>query len=75
MRPITAALFCAVFLLISHLQGNLQAYLDPGSGSLVLQFILGGTVAALVAFRAYWERVKTFLFRTSSDHDAAPGAR
>jgi hypothetical protein len=75
MRPITAALFCAVFLLISHLQGSLQAYLDPGSGSIVLQLILGGAVAALVAFRSYWERVKTFFSGTSSDHDAAPGAR
>ena len=73
MRPITAAQFCAVFLLISHANGNLEAYLDPGTGSIVLQFVLGGAVAALVAFRAYWDRLKMFLFRTPSDHDTAPG--
>ena len=73
MRPITAALFCAMFLLISHLQGSAQAYLDPGSGSIVLQFILGGAIAALVAFKSYWYRVKAFLSRTPSDHDVAPG--
>jgi hypothetical protein len=73
MHPITAALFVAVFLLISHLQGNVEAYLDPGSGSIVLQFLLGGAIAALVAARSYWDRLKTFLFRRPSDHDAAAG--
>jgi hypothetical protein len=37
------------------------AYLDPGSGSLVLQVILGGLAAAGVAVKFYWHRVLVFL--------------
>ena len=71
MHPFTAALFVAMFLLISHLDGSVEAYLDPGSGSIVLQFVLAGAVAALVTARSYWDRVKTFLHRKASDDDAA----
>lgn len=64
MIVITAALFLAMFLFVSHLQGGtVQAYLDPGTGSIALQVILGGMVAALAAVRLYWDRLKTFLRR------------
>jgi hypothetical protein len=63
MHPITAALFVAMFLLVSHLPGGLHGYLDPGTGSIALQLILGGVVAALATVRLYWDRIKTFLHR------------
>jgi hypothetical protein len=73
MHPTTAALFAAMFLLISHLDGSVEAYLDPGSGSIVLQFVIGGAIAALVAARSYWDRLKAFLHRGAADEDAARG--
>jgi hypothetical protein len=63
MRPVTPALFAAILLCISSLEGDLQAYLDPGSGSMALQLILGGAVAALAAVKLYWDRVKMFVMR------------
>jgi hypothetical protein len=33
------------------------AYIDPGSGSLLLQGILGAVAAAIVAVKLYWRRV------------------
>ena len=33
------------------------AYLDPGSGSLILQAILGGLAGAAVAFKAWKTRI------------------
>ena len=33
------------------------AYIDPGSGGLLLQLLLGGVAAAAVALRTYWHRV------------------
>ena len=39
-----------------------QAYLDPGTGSMLLQLILGGTAAVGVLAKLYWHRV-TSLFR------------
>ena len=39
-----------------------QAYLDPGSGSMLLQVLLGGFAAVGVIGKLYWHRV-TALFR------------
>jgi hypothetical protein len=33
------------------------AYLDPGTGSMVLQIIVGGVAAIGVAGRYYWQRM------------------
>ncbi len=35
------------------------AYLDPGTGSMVLQIILGGVAGALVVLKLYWHKLKT----------------
>ena len=37
------------------------AYLDPGSGSLLLQGIVGGVASAIVMGKVYWRRAKRFL--------------
>lgn len=71
MHLINVALFVAMFLLASHLSGSLHAYLDPGTGSVALQLIIGSVVAALVTIRLYWDRLKTFVRRTPPARDAA----
>ena len=35
---------------------NLYAYLDPGSGSMILQAIAGGVAAVAVLGKFYWRR-------------------
>ena len=37
------------------------AYLDPGSGSMMLQVIAGGLAAAAVTLKVYWHRLLVFL--------------
>jgi hypothetical protein len=37
------------------------AYLDPGSGSMMLQVIAGGLAAAAVTLKVYWRRLLVFL--------------
>jgi hypothetical protein len=39
------------------------AYIDPGTGSLVLQIILGSALACLVALKMYWRQFKGFAGR------------
>ena len=34
------------------------AYLDPGTGSMLLQVILGGLAAVGVAIKLYWHRLR-----------------
>jgi hypothetical protein len=40
---------------------NYLGYLDPGSGSLLLQGLVGGVASALVIGKVYWRRAKRFL--------------
>jgi hypothetical protein len=47
------------------------AYLDPGSGSMILQAILGGVAGLLVALKMFGRRMVSFLTFWKRD-DAAP---
>ncbi len=40
------------------------AYLDPGTGSLIAQAVVGTVVAAGLALKVYWFKVKSFFSRT-----------
>jgi hypothetical protein len=37
------------------------AYLDPGSGSMILQILAGGLAAVAVTAKLYWGRLLRFL--------------
>ena len=53
---------------------NAYAYLDPGTGSIILQGIIATVAGALVAGRVYWQRVKTFFAGLVSGNKSADGA-
>ena len=36
------------------------AYLDPGTGSIILQGLIAAIAAGLVVIKAYWYKIKTF---------------
>jgi len=71
MTALTAALFVAMFLFVSHLHGAVQGYLDPGTGSMAIQLILGSVVAVLAAVRMYWAKLQTFIGRKPVDSDVS----
>jgi hypothetical protein len=52
---------CAMLMLVGF-PGRAEAYLDPGTGSMVLQIAVGGLLAVLATTRLYWTRVRS-LFR------------
>ena len=45
------------------LEVPVDAYLDPGSGSMLLQILLGGFAAFGVIAKLYWHRVASFFRR------------
>ena len=75
MRLIDAALLMAMFFLVSNVTGPVYAYLDPGTGSVAIQFILGTMVAVLAAVRLYWDRLRNFVQRKQVKSDVAAEER
>ena len=58
----------AGLLLSLAMTGDALAYVDPGSGSILLQLILGGIAGVGVVAKLYWQRLKdgvTHLLRRS----------
>jgi len=56
----------AIAILVIAWSGNAHAYLDPGTGSYVLQIIIAGIVSALFTLKMCWRRIVDFftgLFR------------
>jgi hypothetical protein len=50
--------------------GPAWAYLDPGTGSMMLQVLLGGIAGAIVVGKLYWYRLREFV---TSRFSAKPG--
>lgn len=51
----------ALVVLALFAPGTAHAYIDPGTGSLLLQGILGAIAAGMVAVSFYWQRFKDFV--------------
>ena len=51
------------------IEAPVHAYLDPGSGSMLLQILLGGTAAVGVIGRLYWNRIAALFRRKDAPRD------
>lgn len=52
--------FVVLGIMLLFLSGNAHAYLDPGSGSAILQGILGALAALAITLKLYWHRLLRF---------------
>jgi hypothetical protein len=52
---------------------DIEAYLDPGTGSMLLQVILGGVAAVGVAVKLYWHKLRV-AFGMSKKEDSEDDA-
>jgi hypothetical protein len=51
------------------------AYFDPGTGSLLLQLLIAGALAAAASIKLYWMRIKEFVRQMFSSRTTPPSAR
>jgi hypothetical protein len=59
-----------LFILGFSLTPPAYAYLDPGTGSVLLQGLIGG-IAAIISFLSiYWHKVKSFFSKKDLEIDA-----
>ena len=49
--------------LLAHTLTKTLAYLDPGSGSMILQLVLAALLGMGVLLRSQWKRIKTLFGR------------
>jgi len=64
MQKTTISLFSAfvsVMAVYFCFPGTAHAYLDPGSGSFILQMLVAGLLGALFYVKTTWERIKIYL--------------
>jgi hypothetical protein len=60
-----------MIVFVSHLLSGLaspEPYLDPGSGSMLLQLLLAAILGAGVVLRTQWSKIKS-LFKRKDDMD------
>jgi hypothetical protein len=55
-----------VILILCGTCGSALAYLDPGTGSIVLQSLIAGIIGSAALARMYWHRLKA-LFQRALD--------
>lgn len=53
--------------------GEAQAYLDPGTGSFVLQAILGAAFGAAFTAKVYWSKIKAFFSKSTAESSDGSG--
>jgi hypothetical protein len=61
-------MFALTGILYSLLAGR-TAYLDPGSGSMLLQLLLAVLLGLGVLLRVYWEKIKVLFGGKKADDD------
>ena len=78
MKASNTILFALLFASVLRVDAPAHAYLDPGTGSMLVQLLLGGVAGALVIGKLYWARL-TAMFgfgRPRSQEEAGePAAR
>ena len=53
----TSRSLCLLALLALAAGGRAEAYIDPATGSMVLQMVIAGVVGALFALKLFWQRI------------------
>jgi len=73
MKYLFASVALTAMVLIAP---DAQAYLDPGSGSAILQGVLGALAAIALTLKLYWHRLLRFFgLRKPTESESAAGAR
>jgi len=55
-------MFLPFFIIFFFFLGpNAYGYLDPGTGSYILQLVIAGVASAVLALKIFWEKVFSFI--------------
>jgi hypothetical protein len=69
LKCLADALVFACLLLFASTQG-VHAYIDPGTGSYVIQILIAALAGAAFAVKIYWRKIKGIFSRSSPESQA-----
>lgn len=56
--PVNLLSLTAILFLV--LPGQLYAYIDPGTGSLIIQTLIAAFVGGIFVIKTYWQKIKAW---------------
>lgn len=59
-QTLVSRVICFSLVVLFLLPGSAYAYLDAGTGSMIIQMLIAGVAAGLVVIRTYWSRIRRF---------------
>jgi hypothetical protein len=62
-KPAFLDVFAALLVIEFCAAPSAHAYIDPGTGSFILQALSGAAFAAFLAIKVFWFRIKAFFAR------------
>lgn len=68
IKKLNFKILLPIFWIISY-ASPAYAYLDPGTGSLLIQGLIGGLAAAMSFISIYWQKIKAFFSKDKHDKD------
>ena len=63
------SLFFLCFLILIFKTSHAHAYLDPGTGSIILQAIIGFIAAGIATISVYWVKFKSIILKIFNKKD------
>ena len=64
-------MFMGITLFLISTSLPAYGYIDPGTGSLIIQGVIGAIAAIGVTLKLYWHKLKLFFVRRGDNPDAA----
>ena len=69
LRDIRLIILLTIFVISGFYFQNAYAYIDPGSGSVVIQMIVGALVGIGITLKLYWYKFKEKILRITKKDD------
>ena len=59
-----------ILLIHAAIQGSVPLYLDPGSGSMIIQMVIAAVLGLGVATRVFWKNIKGWFTKNKGTAEA-----
>jgi hypothetical protein len=57
MQKKSTIYFVLIFLILLNLTSPAYAYLDPGTGSMIIQLVIAGVLGAIFTLKTWWRQI------------------